>query len=269
MADSCGAQRRGGDGAPLGQQPADVELTLDPALHADGHLVAVVRQCADVLIEVLRADDVEDDIARVLQLLGEILFLVVDEDIRPKLLARGELFRRPCSDGYLRTEVLGQLDRTRADATGAAVDEDPLPLVQPREHKHVGPYGTGHLRDRRCLGHRQALRHRHELPLRHDDVLGVATAGQQRDGGLIVDVATGLQAEDAGHTGRRGIVTLVLQDIAAVNTGGCHAHELLALAGFGGWRINQFELLGNCFHSDQAIVFFPLETWQSGRMHSP
>ena len=57
-----GAKRGAGDGDPLAQQQAQVQLRAAPALQADHHEAAVVLQGRDVLFEVRRPDDVENDI---------------------------------------------------------------------------------------------------------------------------------------------------------------------------------------------------------------
>ena len=90
--------------------------------------MAALSQRDEVLLEVLRAHDVEDDIALVLQLLGEVLLVVVDEDVRAELLAGLELFVRSSRHRDGGAEVFRHLDGEGADTARAAVDEDGLAL---------------------------------------------------------------------------------------------------------------------------------------------
>ncbi len=55
-------QRRRDHAGPLAEQFADVQLTLDTALHADDDQAAVGRQRIDIAVEIGGAHDVENHV---------------------------------------------------------------------------------------------------------------------------------------------------------------------------------------------------------------
>ena len=129
--DRARPQRRGDHAGPLAEQLADVELGLHPALHADDDQPAVGGQRVDIAVEVGRAHDVEDHVGAspagcVADPLDEVLVAVGDGDLGAQLGAQVELVRDPGGDRHPAAERAGHLDRVRADAAGAAVDEEQL-----------------------------------------------------------------------------------------------------------------------------------------------
>ena len=124
-----GPQRGRDDGGALAQQLPEVELGLGAALQADDDQPSVDGERLDVAGEVLRAHVVEDDVGPGAaggraQLLDEVLLAVVDEDLGAELAAGLELVGGACRDGDPGADLAGQLDRHRADAGGAAVDQE-------------------------------------------------------------------------------------------------------------------------------------------------
>ena len=83
-----------------------------------------VRTRSD-LLEVLPAEAVEHEVVAGQRLL-EVLGAVVDDDVGAEL-AHQVRVGRARGRGDVRAEVLGELDRDRADAARAGVDEDLLP----------------------------------------------------------------------------------------------------------------------------------------------
>ena len=79
-----------------------------------------------VLLQVLRADDVQDDIAGAFQLVDEIFCLVVDQNIGAVFFAGLVLFLRARGDGDFRSEFLRDLNGEGADAATAPVNQDGL-----------------------------------------------------------------------------------------------------------------------------------------------
>ena len=82
--------------ARLAEQLGHVQFALDAALHADDDHPAVVGERVDVAVEVGGAHDVEDHVGaravrRLAHPLDEILFAVVDQDLRAEFLAEVEL----------------------------------------------------------------------------------------------------------------------------------------------------------------------------------
>src|SRR5699024_1638822 len=127
--------------------------------------VAGLVEWPQVVLQVLRTDEVEVDVAPALELLGEVLLAVVDEDVRPQLAAGLQLLRTAGGDRDGRSELLAQLDGEGADTARAAVDEHGLALADVGDHAQVRPHGAGDLDDRGRLGGGVALRDRHELAL--------------------------------------------------------------------------------------------------------
>ena len=79
---AAGPKRRRRDRAAFGQQLANVELALDPALHPNDDHVPVRRQRGHVLIQIFRPNDVENPVAPVLERVGEVFLPIIDEDVR-------------------------------------------------------------------------------------------------------------------------------------------------------------------------------------------
>ena len=75
-------KRRRRDRAAFGQQLANVELALDPALHPDDDHVPVQRQRGHVLIQIFRPNDVENPVAPVLEHVSKVFLPIIDEDVR-------------------------------------------------------------------------------------------------------------------------------------------------------------------------------------------
>ena len=75
-------KRRRRDRAAFGQQLANVELALDPALHPNDDHVPVRRQRGHILIQIFRPNDVENPVAPVLEYVGEVFLPIIDEDVR-------------------------------------------------------------------------------------------------------------------------------------------------------------------------------------------
>src|SRR5699024_11525408 len=99
---------------------------------ADDDEPTVGGQCLDVAFEVLRADDVEDDIgsgpavvmdADLVDSGDEVLFAVVDDGVGAEFAAEFGLALGPDGDGDLHAEVACDLDRGPDDSRSAAMDE--------------------------------------------------------------------------------------------------------------------------------------------------
>ena len=90
-----GAQRRGEQGLPPGEHPAEVDLALGAALQADHHQPAVGVQRGEVARQVLRAHVVEHHVGAASRLhdLNEVLVAVVDRGVGTELAAQVELGR--------------------------------------------------------------------------------------------------------------------------------------------------------------------------------
>ncbi len=154
-------------------------------LKRDVDQAAVVCQRADVLVDVVTADNVEDDVdafARCFALdrLGEILRFVVDGDVGAERGGAGRAFLVR-SDGreYGCAERLRELDGGHADAAGAAVDEEFLTGFEMSAFEDVVPDGEERLRDRRCFDEGDRVRLLDAAKLRYGNVFGIAAARNQ------------------------------------------------------------------------------------------
>src|SRR5262245_24954132 len=121
-------QRRRDDTGALAEQFADVEFRFHAALHADDDQPALGGQRVDVAVEVLGTHDVEDHVGAAFAAypFDEILVAVVDRDLGAQFGAQVEFVRRPGGDGHPDAERTGYLDAVRADAAGAALDQQEL-----------------------------------------------------------------------------------------------------------------------------------------------
>lgn len=253
-------QRRRRHCRPLPQQHRQVQLTLDAALHADHGQPAVDRQRPHIPVQILRADDVEDDVRprpvrRLAQLLHEVLLAVVDQNVRAQFRAPRQLLRPTRRDGHPRPHRLGQLNRHRADPARATVDQQRLARPQVGDHEHVRPHRRGHLRQRRRRDQVHPFGHRQQLPGRHGGLLRVTTAREQRAHLVAQGPSrdTGPQGRDAprafepgirGRTGRRIVEALPLQQIGAVDGARDDVDEDLSLAGHGIGHLGPDKRLG-------------------------
>lgn len=256
-----GRPRRGrGDGGPLGQQGAEVQLALGAALETDDREAAVDGERLDVPVQVLGADQVQDDVGTrsrgvLPELLDEVLLAVVDEDVRPQFGAPGELLRAARRDRDPGPDRLRQLDRHRADAAGAAVHQEGLAGAQVGHHEDVGPHRRGDLGQRRGLHQADALRYGEELAGRNGDLLRVTAARQQRAHGVADrppghpgterdDTARALQTGVGGGAGRRIVEALPLEHVGTVHSAGDDLDEDLAVTGYGIGHLGPDERLG-------------------------
>src|SRR5690606_32242750 len=114
-----------GDDQPLLRQGRQVDLALAAALHADDHQPAAGGERGEVLGEVLRADDVENDVdaaavGGLADAIDEVLRAVVDADLGAQVAAGGDLLRRTGRGDRAGTVGHRELDGERADAARPA-----------------------------------------------------------------------------------------------------------------------------------------------------
>ena len=127
-------------------------------------------------------------------------------------------------------ERLGELDRRRADAARAAMDQHALAGLELAALEEVVPDGEVVLRQRRGVQHVEALRRRQALRRRHGAVLGVGAARRQRAHRIADlpardavaerrDRAGGLEARQVRRARRRRIGAGALREIGPVHAG--------------------------------------------------
>ncbi len=110
------------------QEHPQVDLGLDPALHADDDEPSAGCEAGDVSLEVFRGHVVEDDVDSATACLsgndvGEVLLAIVDKHLGPEFLAAGELLRGSRGDRDAGSECACHLDRHGANAAAATVHE--------------------------------------------------------------------------------------------------------------------------------------------------
>ncbi len=133
----------------------------------DGNELATGLQHLEGLFECVLAQTVQDDVVAAQGLL-EILFLVVDDDIRAETFDQIDIrgarrSRHRCAD------VLCQLNGECAYSAGTSVDQDFLALLQVGAFNQYLPSGQTHQRDGRCLFHGEILGLQRHVGFTHGD----------------------------------------------------------------------------------------------------
>ncbi len=140
------------------------------------------------------------------------------------------------------TACRGHLDGGRADAAGAAVQQQPLPCREPPALEDVGPHSEERFGDGRRFDHRKARRDGQALLLGRHATLRVAAARHERADRLPLAPAPHafahgthgarhFQSRDVGRPWRRRVLAVALDDVRAVHAGGVHVDQHLARAG--------------------------------------
>ena len=126
--DRARAQRRAGMGQALEHDAAEIDRGLGTALKGDLHDAPVDRGGLVIALDIVAADHVENDVGALAAGRGlgggdEIFGLVVNGDVGAEPAAGLAFLRRSGGGDDARAERLGELNRGRADAGRAAVDE--------------------------------------------------------------------------------------------------------------------------------------------------
>ena len=189
-------------------QPVDVDRGEAEVLAEDPHAERVVREDVDLPDlavpprgpqgletegDVVAGERVQHDVdAFASRGLHQVIVPVVAVRIERPAHAHLEqlLALAPVAGGRvdLRPDVVRQRDRRLSDAAHRGVDEDPLPLSQPRQMDERVVRGHGHGEGRRSLLHAQPGRLEEGQVLVHDDSVG--DAAPRRDGHLVPGAQT-------------------------------------------------------------------------------
>ena len=142
-------------------------------------------ESGEVAGEIGAADHVEHDIDAApsregLGLGDEILRPVIDGEIRAERAAEGAFFVRARRRDHLGAESLGELDRGRADAAGAAMNEQRLAGLEAPAREDVVVDGEEGFRHARRLNQAQAFGNRQAERGGGDAIIGVAAGAEQR-----------------------------------------------------------------------------------------
>ena len=181
--------------------------------------------------------------------LNEVGSAIVD-GARAEPLARGALRVRTGRRQDRRPERPRQLNRRRTDAARAAVDEDGLAFGELPAIEEVGPDREERLWNRGGLARPEPAGQRQRLRFRHDAVLGVAAAGDER-----ADAVAFAPARDVGTDSRHGarnfearqirnawwrrVLAEPLQNVRTVDARRFDAHQKLSRARRGCRPIDQ------------------------------
>src|SRR5690349_7418185 len=153
------------------------------------------REDAEILLDIIAADHVEDDIdaaigRRLSDHRDEIFVLVVDAARCTELFASIAFVAAAGGrEDRAGVERLSELDRDRADAGGAAMDEDRFAGGEAPALENIVPDGEEGLGHSRGLDHAEAFWHGQALRLRRDAIARITAAGDER-ADLIADLET-------------------------------------------------------------------------------
>jgi ribosomal protein S6E (S10) len=142
------------------------------------------------------------------------------------------------ADGHddLHAEVARDLDRGRADAGAAAVDEQPFAGLHLSAADDVRPDGRQHLGQGGRLGEVEVIRDWKQLTCGNGHVFGVSAAGEQSRhpvadgptgdvGAELLDRAGDLEPGNQGRPGWGIVESAALQQVGPVDAGGMDADE--------------------------------------------
>ena len=176
-----------------------------------------------------------------------------------------------------------QLDRHRADAAAAAVDERERARRGRRHVAHRRPDGQHRLGQRRGILERNAIGSRQHLHRGHRDLLGVSAPGEQRaharadrpavdalaDG---ADRARALQPDDLRRARRRRVLARGLHQVGTVHGGRDDVDDHLAAPGHRIGRIRPLErlvdraLLHRLHGDSRSYERQPRRAWAPGNL---
>src|SRR5262249_49616536 len=179
------AKRRAGDRQSPQHDVPPVELDLAAMQERDHDEAAFEREAAEVLLDVIASDHVEDHVDAALardarNLDDEVLRAIVDRMIGAHLPAERGLLVASGRGDDAGAVLLRELDRGQPDAARAAVDQRGLAATQAAAIDQVVPDGEERLRQRRRLDQRESLRDGQAPAGRRRAGFGVPAAGGQR-----------------------------------------------------------------------------------------
>ena len=170
---------------------------------------------------------------------GKVLGLVVDRPLGAEALARQALFGGAGRRKHARAECARHLNRRRADAARAAVNEKRLARPQPPALEDIRPDREERFRHRRGRHEIDGRWNRQALHVGRDAVLGVTAARYER--AHLVPFAPALHAWSARGDGarhleagnvagarRRRIFAFALHQVRAIDAGSGDADQHLA-----------------------------------------
>ena len=169
----------------------------------------------------------------------EVGLAIVDRALGPEALAGGAFLRRSGRREHACAAGPCELDRGRADAARAAVNQDRLAGGEPTAFEDIGPDREKGFRDR-CRGDQvQAARRRQALRRRRDAVFGIAPARDERAdrvagapaGHVLADALNRSRHLESGNirrAGRRRVSAHALHHVGPIHARRDHFDEDLA-----------------------------------------
>ena len=257
------AERRPDDREALHEELREVDLAPRAAHEPDQDEAPTGGQRGQVLLEVRRADVIEDhvDAASTRELAGargEVLPAIVDTRTRAELHAPGALLRAAGGDEAAETGLAQEDDRRGPHPAAAAVDERGLTLRDRPEtgQEEVREGGEENLRERPGLLVAHRVRDGEDGAVMDDRLLGVPSTCQERHDALagfeVADprshlghLAGTFEPEDRRGAGGWRIQALPLQEIGPVDGGRADADADLVVAqrGSGGLARDEHALV--------------------------
>ena len=198
------------------------------------------RQDADACREQLAADGIEYEIR--LHRVGELVVAV--RLLGTELNTEAALLLGRGGGHHARAEVARDLDRRRADAAGARVDEHRLARLEAHLARDGNPGREKREQERGALRERRALGQREEPLLVHRNLLRIASAGEQGDDASAVRRLAGdLHARRRRQRRCLRIVPLAYEDVEKVHSRGTNMQQGLSPGHVGLGHVANSQLL--------------------------
>ncbi len=233
-------------------------------------------QRADILVEVLRPDEVEDHVRAAAVCC--VTYRIGEHGVGYVQAPRPEAVGRVRPPGGARGADAGGADRAahlgggHPHAACDRVDEGRIAGAQAAEADEALVCGEEHLGHGRRIGPRHADGYRHGVVGRHGEFLGIGASAdeahhaipdvQGRRGGVRdgSHLAHGLEAEDVAGPGRWRVEPAPLQEVGPVHGRRPHRHEDLSRGGCGVVDLAEVEnpgvaglAEGDCLHAASLL----------------
>jgi hypothetical protein len=179
------AQERPGDSETAAEYAPKVDGRLGAAQQANLYQTAIHRQRMKVAIEVVAAQDVEDQIdaaaiSRCLDGRNEVFCSIVDRALGAEAFAGTAFFFRSGCYQHVSAARGSKLNGRRADTARPAMKQGALARPERPSVEHVGPDRKERLRNRRRVDQIESFRNGQALRRRSDAVFSVAASGHER-----------------------------------------------------------------------------------------
>lgn len=261
--DGAGPQRRACQRQSFQHHGHEVHFRRRAIEESDGDDASVAGRRLDVARDIVATHHVEDDVdaalfCQCLHLGDKILRFIVDGGFRAEFEAGGTFLGRSGGHEDARAEDMGELDRGRANAAGAAMYEQAFAAFQRASLKYIGPDREKGFGQTRSLYDIKSTRHRQGVAFVRDTIFGIAAAAYQR-----ADRVADLPLADIGAQRDHGSGDFKAGRIGAARRGRVKAHALdrVRAVDAGGLDLDQDFVGAGCRRGD----FVQLQHFRSAR----